>query len=230
MSGITIDHDHLRDALADGLRRLSGRSWTRADDGSIRSEGTPVVFIADLHRDENPGPGHVDIGFAVNPERPTAPVLWDCATGMGNTPGEVAEYASYIWLQTTAPAVLEVLEQRSRLADHHDPGDPGGLPGMHVVQGPALVFGTGDTTPLQEWVADNFVLPALGGSLLPQLTGDVHGIKLLFGGTAGKEVAEVRLDHVYDEASSLTLANLLWPRLPFPAFARAYLLVMPLAD
>jgi hypothetical protein len=34
---------------------------------------------------------------------------------------------------------------------------------MHVVQGPALVFGRGDTTPMQDWARDNYVLPALHG-------------------------------------------------------------------
>jgi len=29
VSAITIDHHHLRDALAEGLQRLSGRAWTR---------------------------------------------------------------------------------------------------------------------------------------------------------------------------------------------------------
>ena len=230
MSATTIDHDHLRDALADGLQRLSGKSWTPADDGSVRSEGAPVVFVADLHPDEDPQPGHVDIGFALNPEHPEAPVLWDCATGIGNTPAEVAEYAAFVWLRTTAPTLLEVLEQQSRLADHFDEADPGGLPGMHVVQGPALVFGRGDTTPLQEWAADNFVLPALCESLLPRFTADVHGVKVLYGGTAGNEVAEVRVDHAYDDAASRALANLRWPRLEMPAFARVYFLVMRAVD
>jgi len=230
VDAIAVDHDHLRDALADGLQRLSGKLWMRADDGSVRSEGTPVVFVADLHGYDDPHPGHVDIGFAINPGHPEAPVLWDCATGIGNTPAEVAEYAAFVWLRTTAPTLLEVLEQQSRLADHFDPDDRGGLPGMHVVQGPALVFGRGDTIPLQEWTATNFVLPELGETLLPHFTGDVHGVKLLYGGTAGNEVAEVQVDHAYDEASSLGLANLPWPRLVEPAFARAYFLVMPTAD
>ena len=195
MSDITLDHDHLRDALADGLQQLSGKSWTRAEDGSIQSEGTSAVFVADLHGEEYSQPGHVDIGFALNPEHPQAPVLWDCTAGTGTTSAEVAEYAAFVWPKTTAPTVLEVLEGRSRLADHYGPDDPGGLPGMHVVQGPTLVFGTGDTTALQEWVAKNFVLPELRQTLLPRLTGAVHGVKLLFGGTTGNEVAEVRLDH-----------------------------------
>jgi uncharacterized protein DUF6348 len=80
------------------------------------------------------------------------------------------------------------------------------------------------------WSADHIVLPALRDTLRPRLTGAVHGVKLLFGGTAGDEVAEVRVDTLYDEASSRALANLPWPRLEKPAFVRAYLLVMPSVD
>jgi hypothetical protein len=229
VSAITIDHDHLRDALADGLQRLSGRAWSRADDGSVRSEGTLVVFVANLHGDEAQ-PGHVDIGIALNPENPEAPVLWDCVAGVGRTPAEVAERAAFVWLETTAPTVLELTEQRGRLATHLSSDDPEGLPGMHVLHGPVLAFGSGDSTPLRDWAADNIVLPALRATLPPRLTGSMHGVKLLFGGRAGDEVAEVRVDHVYDEASSRALADLPWPRLEKPAFARAYLLVMPSID
>jgi hypothetical protein len=231
VSATTIDHDHLRDALADGLQRLSGRTWTRADDGSVRSDGSLVVFVAaDLHGDEDPHPGHVDIGIALNPEHPEAPVLWDCVVGIGRTPAEAAEYAAFVWLETTAPTVLEFVEQRGRLAAHLDSGDPDGLPGMHVLHGPVLAFGSGDSTPLRDWAVDNIVLPALRETLLPRITGSLHGVKLLFGGRAGDEVAEVRVDHAYDEASSRALADLPWPRLERPAFARAYLLVMPSID
>lgn len=231
MSATAIDDDHLRDALTDGLQRLSGRTWTRADDGSVRSDGSLVVFVAaDLHGDENPHPGHVDIGIALNPENLEAPVLWDCAVGIGRTPAEVAEYAAFVWLETTAPTVLELVEQRGRLAAHLDSGDPDGLPGKHVLHGPVLAFGAGDSTPLRDWAVDNIVLPALRETLLLRLTGSLHGVKLLFGGPAGDEVAEVRVDHEYDEASSHALANLPWPRLEKPAFARTYLLVMPSVD
>jgi hypothetical protein len=230
VSAVTIDHGHLRDALAEGLRELSGRKWTPADDGTIRSEGTPTVYVADLHDHEDQHPGHVDIGFALNPEHPEAPVLWDCATGVGQTPREVAERAAYVWLQTTAPTVLEVLEQRGRLATHLASDDPDGLPGMHCLHGPVLGFGACDVTPLRDWAADNIVLPALRETLIPHITGPLHGIKLLFGGTAGNEVAEVQVDHAVDEASSRVLASLTWPRLEKPAFVRAYLLVMPSAD
>jgi Family of unknown function (DUF6348) len=188
-----------------------------------------VVLVADLHGNEDQ-PGHVDIGIALNPEIPEAAVLWDCATGYGRNPAEVAERAAYVWLETTAPTVLELLERRGRLAAHLGSDDPDGLPGMHVLHGPVLTFGAGDGTPLRDWAVDNIVLPALRETLRPRLTGDVHGVKLLFGGTAGREVAEVRVDGVCDEASSHALAKLPWPRLEQPAFARAYLLVMPSAE
>jgi hypothetical protein len=227
VSDIAIDHEFLRDAITDGLSRISEMSWTRAADGTVRSERAQVIHIADLHPEEDQHPGHVDIGFGLNAEHPGAPVLWDCVAGIGNTPAQVAEQAAFMWLETTAPAVLELMEQRSRLADHHESTDPGGLPGMHVVQGPALVFGRGDTTPMQEWARDNYVLPALYEALSHRLSEDINGVKLLFGGRAGGEVAEVRVNQAYDEASSRTLAQLAWPRLEGPAFVRAYLVVMP---
>jgi hypothetical protein len=83
---------------------------------------------------------------------------------------------------------------------------------------------------LRDWAADSIVLPFLRETLISHLTGHLHGAKLPFGGTAGNEVAEVRVDHVLDEASSRVLADLAWPRLEQAAFVRAYVLVMPSAD
>ena len=91
--------------------------------------------------------------------------------------------------------------------DHLDSGDPDGLPGMHVLHGPVLAFGSGDSAPLRDRAVDNIVLSALRETLLPRLTGSLHGVKLLFGGRAGDEVAEVRVDHAYDEASSRGLGG-----------------------
>jgi hypothetical protein len=50
-------------------------------------------------------------------------------------------------------------------------------------------------------------------------------VKLLFGGTAGDEIAEVRINGVVDEQASRALAELPWPRLGEPVFARAFLLL-----
>lgn len=188
-----------------------------------------MVFVTDLNHGDSQEPGHIDIGFALNPEHPEAPVLWDCSAGVGTNPAALAEFAARVWLETTAPTLLELLEYQGRLATHFSGDDPEGLPGLHVVHGPVLGFGACDASPLRDWAVDN-TLRAQRDTLPSRITGAVHGVKVLFGGMVGQAVAEVRVDGAYDEASSSALADLPWPRLEKPAFARAYLVVMPSAD
>ncbi|WP_433579278.1 hypothetical protein [Nocardia brasiliensis] len=51
-----------------------------------------------------------------------------------------------------------------------------------------------------------------------------NGIRLLFGGTAGEEVAEVQVNETVAGAASQSLGALGWPRLGQPAYTPAHIL------
>jgi hypothetical protein len=68
-------------------------------------------------------------------------------------------------------------------------------PGWHSTSAGFVGFGTGDPAILARWATDNPRLPLLS----PITAGDLErdypdGIKILFGGAAGAEVAEVRIN------------------------------------
>jgi hypothetical protein len=216
-----IDRTHMARTLATGLTELAGE-W-RADGETVHSQGSPKIVVADLHGGEQ-SPSHTDIGVALNPDDPAAPVIWDCAAGIGETPEEVAETAAYMWLQTTGSAVIELLTQQGEFAAHLSHDDPDGLPGHHVIHAPILPFGL-DGAAMREWIEDNALLPALRDTLPSGLDQELNGVKLLFGGPAGGETAEVRVNGEIHEGASAALRELPWPRTGNPTFAKTFLLV-----
>jgi hypothetical protein len=93
------------------------------------------------------------------------------------------------------------------------------------VQGPAAVFGF-RSAPLSEWVEGHHLLPALAAEVLPRLDERaLHGVRIFFGGRAGDEVAEVRVDGEPVPAASAALRALAWPREEHLAWARCFLLL-----
>ena len=217
---LVLDRLHMARTLATRLSDMAG-TWTQ-DGETVRSQGSPTITLADLHGDGTSA-GHVDIGVALDPEDPEAPVLWDCAAGLGRTAEEVAEHAAHMWLGTTGSAVLELMTARGEFASHYPESDPEGLPGFHVVHSPAVLFGT-DPAPLRDWVSATPLLPALRTTLPGHLTAPLNGVKLLFGGAPGAETVEVRVNGEVASDATAALAALDWPRTTRPAFARAYLI------
>jgi hypothetical protein len=216
---LPLDRAHLVRTLATRLSEKAG-TWT-PDGDTIRSQGSPMITVTDLHR---VAPNHVDIGVAVNPENPEAPVIWDCAAGVGETSEDVAEMAAHMWVETTGSTVLELLTQRGELAAHIPGDDPDGLPGYHAIQGPMLVYGH-DVEPLRQWVENNALLPALRSTLPQYLDPVVSGVKVLFGGS--EENVEVRVDTEIREDVTAAVRALDYPR---AGFARAFFIVFPEAD
>lgn len=199
-----------------------GRGFT-VDGPVVRGPGTTAVAVRE-HPDA--GGGHVDLGFVLHLGRADAPVLWDCAAGLGKTEQERLENAVGMWATTTAATVVELLDRRGEHGDHYAPDRPGGVPGWHVVQGPACVFGFGNEA-LAEWLGGNHVLPALAPRLLPELGHPLlNGVKLFLGGRAGEDVAEVRVNGEVSEPASAALRELDWPRGERLAWARLYVLLL----
>ncbi|MFF2038826.1 DUF6348 family protein [Kitasatospora sp. NPDC058170] len=185
----------------------------------VRGPGTTAVAVREHPGDDG---GHVDLGFVLHLGRADAPVVWDCAAGLGKTEEEKLANAVRMWATTTASALVELTERRGAHGDHHDHPE---LPGWHAVQGPAAVFGFGNEK-LAGWLAEHRVLPALAPALLPELAGrPLNGVKLFLGGKAGDDVAEVRVNGEVSEAASTALRALDWPRGERLCWARLFVLL-----
>ncbi|MEV7021123.1 DUF6348 family protein [Kitasatospora sp. NPDC093558] len=203
------------------VREMAGLGQVFTLDGDVvRGPGTTAVAVR-----EHPGGdggGHVDLGFVLHLGRADAPVVWDCAAGLGKTEEEKLANAVKMWATTTASVLVELADGRGVFADHADHAE---LPGWHVVQGPAAVFGFGNER-LAAWLAEHRVLPALAPALRPELTGTGPvGVKLFLGGKAGDDVAEVRVDGEVSEAASAALRALDWPRGERLCWARLFVLL-----
>jgi len=198
----------VRTSLVDELSRLGGR-WE--DNGElVVGQGTVAVRAAVTHDSE---PGHVDLGFILNRERPDAPVIWDCVAGGPNQDKAAAQFACSIWAKTTAPVVLELLSQRGQYADHAHGDDGLGLQRWHSIHGPILGYGRDDAKALQAWCIDNPVVPALRDALSPALPpAYLHGAKFLLGAFGDESIAEVRIDGVRHDPCSAALLRLPWPK------------------
>ncbi|GAA1232590.1 hypothetical protein GCM10009665_23500 [Kitasatospora nipponensis] len=197
-----------------------GREFT-VDGAVVRGPGSTAVAVRE-HPGEDGSAGHVDLGFVLGLGSGDAPVLWDCAAGLGTTEQEKLDSAVRMWADTTAATVFELLEHQGRYGDHRRPA---GLPGWHAVQGPATVFGHG-SAELSGWLARNELLPALCSALATEL-GDprFNAVKLFLGGRAGDEVAEVRVNGTVAPAASRALGALDWPRGERFCWARLFVLL-----
>lgn len=186
----------------------------------VRGPGTTAVAVREHPGDD--GAGHVDLGFVLHLGRADAPVVWDCAAGLGKTEEEKLANAVKMWATTTASVLVELADGRGL---HADRPDLPGLPGWRAVQGPAAVFGFGNEH-LARWLAEHRVLPALAPALRAELTGPGPvGVKLFLGGKAGDDVAEVRVGGEVSEAASAALRALDWPRGERLCWARLFVLL-----
>ena len=196
-----------------------GQDFT-ADGSVVRGPGTTAVAVRE-HPGQD-GAGHVDLGFVLHLGRADAPVVWDCAAGLGQTEEEKLANAVKMWATTTAATLVELQEGRGEHGDHYRPAE---LPGWHAVQGPAAVFGFGNER-LAHWLAEHQPLPVLAPALLPELAGArVNGVKLFLGGKAGDDVAEVRVNGEVSGPASAALRALDWPRGERLCWARLFILL-----
>lgn len=187
----------------------------------VRGPGTTAVAVRE-HPGEDGGAGHVDLGFVLQLGRADAPVVWDCAPGLGKTEEEKLANAVKMWATTTASVLVELADGRGVHADRPDLPE---LPGWRAVQGPAAVFGFGNEH-LAAWLAEHRVLPALAPALGRELAGPGPvGVKLFLGGKAGDDVAEVRMGGEVSEAASAALRALDWPRGERLCWARLFVLL-----
>ncbi|WP_328459481.1 DUF6348 family protein [Streptomyces sp. NBC_00448] len=217
--------------VAEVLTDVSGESW-QVVDGAVEGPGTAAVVLGHDH----PGsPGHVDLVYLVDRDRPERTAVPDCVTGHGSTLEDKIRGGVTAWATTTAVTLLEFGAQSGEFATHMLGSSPDGLHGWHAIHGGIIGLGSGpDRAAVQEWIADHPLLPALAdaltGTALPR--DRPVGVKMFFGSRAGRDTAEVRVDgHVHDRATR-ALRELPWPRQATDAaYARTFvLLVHPTSD
>lgn len=197
-----------------------GREFT-VDGALLRGPGTTAVAVRE-HPAADGAAGHADLGFVLRLGSADAPVLWDCAAGLGTTEEEKLDSAVRMWAATTAATVVELLDGQGRYGDHRSPER---LPGWHAVQSPATVFGFG-RADLSGWLGERELLPALADALAPELADRrLTGVKVFFGGRAGDEVAEVRVNGELAQDASRVLGALDWPRGERFCWARLFVLL-----
>jgi len=203
--------------------RLSStfKEW-KVEGALVLGPGTLAVRIEDQHKI---GPQHIDIGFVLNRDDATVPVIWDCAAGIGSTDEEIVTCAIDIWARSTLPVFLELLKHDGSEASHFNGEGPDGCPGWHVIHGPIVAYGRGDAPKaLQSWAAESRLLTKIG----PVAARDfdrpmLNGVKLLFG-FGDENIAEVRVNGVCNKDASQLLGTLNWPQSSQAAFARCFLL------
>lgn len=197
-----------------------GREFT-VDGALLRGPGTTAVAVRE-HPSADGSAGHADLGFVLRLGSADAPVVWDCAAGLGTTEEEKLDSAVRMWAATTAATVIELVERQGRYGDHRSLAQ---LPGWHAVQSPATVFGFG-RADLSGWLGAHELLPALTQALAPELTDPrLNGVKVFFGGRAGDEVAEVRVNGEVAQGASQALGALDWPRGERFCWARLFVLL-----
>ncbi|WP_035849181.1 DUF6348 family protein [Kitasatospora azatica] len=203
------------------IRELAryGREFT-LDDTVLRGPGSTAVAFRE-HADAAGG-GHVDLGFVLGLGNAEAPVVWDCAAGLGTTEEEKLDNAVRMWAGTTAATVIELLDHQGRYGDHLRLPQ---LAGWHAVQGPATVFGF-QSARLSGWLGEHELLPELAAELTPELTDPrLNGVKIFLGGRTGDEVAEVRVNGTVAHGASRALGALDWPRGERFCWARLFVLL-----
>lgn len=207
----------VRRALIPELNAIAGRWFEEGD--SLRDDNALVRVI-----NRHPcAPGHIDFGFVLTASG-GAFAVWDCIAGGQAEDEDAATLAARLWSRTTAPVLLELRSQREDLATN-SLGDPLlGLAGWHSVHGPIVAYGTGDATPLQQWLLENPVIPRLGETLRKALPSrGPHGVKFILG-DFDEPLAEVRVDGARNDACSEALLAFPWPRTRSGSAARFFVL------
>ncbi len=203
--------------IAGRMARFDGMRWDVTGD-LVKGPGSVGIRLAPNH---TPSPTHLDIDLVLDVDRPG-----DCVQCFGATTEQALRQGVDTWATVTASTAIELLTHQGRYADLRA-GDADGFPDWHAIQGPIVGFGRGDVSVLQQWILANPLMPALAEPIRADLRRDhLMGVKVLFGGTAGDETCEVRVDGRVSEAAGARLSGLPWPRPARAAFARAFFLLV----
>jgi hypothetical protein len=203
-------------------------AWTwdaeRIQGDVLRGPGTLAVELLENHTESD---GHLDLAFILHVDNPTPTTIFDCTAGYGPSAEDAWRQAVDTWADLTVATIVELLKPTSQYADHRHGNDPRGFPGWHMISAGWIGFGAGEQLgALAQWASDQDLATQLAPAIAPGLDRDkLNGVKIVFGGASGHEVAEVRINGRWDEAASTALLALPWPRPSHPVFARSFLLL-----
>jgi hypothetical protein len=209
--------------------RLSdfGPAWSAEDiDGPLlRGPGSVGVILRDNHTDHD---AHLDLDLVLNVDRPAETTLSDCVTGYGGDPVSQWRQAVDQWAGLTVATAVELMNPANTWADHMHGDDPRGVPGWHTIQPGFVGFGSGKADRLAQWAVETPLLPMLAAVLDAAVDREfLNGVKILFGGKEGSELAEVRINGFAHERASSALLALPWPRArQLPVFAKTFVLLV----
>jgi hypothetical protein len=198
-------------------------TWRPADGPMLRS-GSFGIRVPPTDSDDY---RHVDLEILLNVDRPDAPTITDCAVGFAADPVEATRQAIRSWIDTCLVAVLEMVEQQGRLANHFGSGDPGGIPGWHAIVGGVHGWSVDGSQDKQAW----FVESTPWSTLAPVITTGLdrphlNGVRILVGQGGDYTKCEVRINGRTHEPSEAALAALDWPRTERFGLARTFVLLV----
>ncbi|GAA2716198.1 hypothetical protein Apa02nite_098610 [Actinoplanes palleronii] len=204
------------------LAELPG-DWRLADGPMLRS-GSLGIRVLPSHSDDH---RHLDLEILLNADRPEMPTIVDCAVGLAPDPVDAARQAIQSWIETCLVTVLEMVEQRGRLATHFRVGEQGGFAGWHAVVGGVTGWSVDGSTSKQQWFAETMPWSALAPVITPELDRPyLNGIRMLVGQGADFTECEVRINGRRYEPADAALAGLDWPRTESFSLARTFVLLV----
>jgi hypothetical protein len=211
------------------LTDLLGRTWAMESGPLLRCQGSTIgVRVAAPHTDSV---RHLDLEILLNVDDPAGTSLVDCSTGLAEDPEEAIRQALTAWIDTTAAAALEMVEQRGRLATHLSPGAPDGFPGWFAIVGGVTGWSVDGTSDKQQWFVDTSPWAALASVITPALDREyLNGVRIFVGQGGEYRNCEVRINGRVDETASAALAGLDWPRSQQMSVARTFLLLVHPAE
>jgi Family of unknown function (DUF6348) len=200
-----------------------GGDW-RLTAGPMLRSGSLGVRVLPADSDDY---RHLDLELLLNADRPELPTVADCSTGIAADPVEATGQAIGAWIDTCMVTVLELVEQRGRLATHFGALDPGGFAGWHAIVGGVTGWSVDGSRVKQDWFAEampwSTLAPVIATGLdRPQL----NCVRLLVGQGADFTECEVRINGRRHEPATAALAELDWPRTERFGLARTFVLLV----
>ncbi|MFG2943990.1 DUF6348 family protein [Streptomyces adustus] len=158
--------------------------------------------------------------------QPDVPCFMDCVVAMSGN----ARHAADSWVQTAGACLLELLDPQQRFAQHADPEDERGVPGMHAIVSGVVGVGldTAENRRLQSALLDANVLHRLADTFAADLESPFfNGVKVFYGGRPGSMECEIRVNGERHEAASAAMAALDLPEPSVFTAVRHYALLIP---
>lgn len=209
-----------------GTWRLTDRSrwWPGRRRAPMLRSGSLGVRVLPPHSDDH---RHFDLEILLNANLFYVPKLVDCTVGLADDPVEAAHQAIQAWIDTSLVTVLEMIEQKGRLATHFSSSDEGGFAGWHAIVGGVTGWSVDGSHAKQEWFAETMPW----SELAPVITAGLdrrflNGVRMLVGQGGDFTECEIRINGRRHEASSAALAALDWPRTDGFELARTFILLV----